>query len=185
MAICAALDSTTTLEFIDQPLSDIFLFLGEEKGIQIVIDKRGLDDLGVAVDTPVRIELRDISLRAALDHMLREFDLTYVVWKETLLITSVDMYLEGNLQTVKVYPVSDLLRSVDDGMVEYDVLVDTIRTVIEPDSWRVAGGTGDIETIAGTLVVSQTDRIHEKIERLLVILRAVGNPELSPRAQTE
>ena len=183
--IRAALDSSTTLEFFQQPLSEIFRFVGDKKGIQIVIDKRALDDLGIATDTPITIDLRDISFRAALVHMLQEFDLTFVVWNETLLITNVDESLEGNFQTVKVYPVADLLRKMDDGMVEYDVLVDTIRTVIEPDSWRVAGGTGDIETIAGTLVVGHTDRVHEKIERLLWILRAVGNPELSPQAPTK
>lgn len=181
-AIRAALDKSADSVFIDQPLSEVITFLGQEHGIQIVIDTRALDNLGISTDTPMTIQLSNISLRAALEHMLHDLDLTFVVWNETLLVTSVDEVEDSSrFHSVKVYPVSDLLRKAENGSLEYDVLTKTITTVIEPDSWRSAGGTGDIKTIAGTLVVTQTERTHEKIEQLLGILRDVGEPELSPR----
>ena len=185
-AIRAALDKSTDLVFIEQPLVEVLAFIGEEHGIQTFIDKRALDDLGLATDTPITIELSNISLRAGLEYMLHDLDLTFVVFRETLFITTVDAVLDSSrYHTVKVYPVSGLLRRAEDGSLEYDVLADTITTVIEPDSWRSAGGTGDIKTIAGTLVVTQTERTHEKIEQLLGILRHVGEPELSPRPKPE
>ena len=41
-----ALDSSTSLDFIDAPLSDVFSFIEHEKKVQIVIDERAFDDLG-------------------------------------------------------------------------------------------------------------------------------------------
>jgi len=49
-------------------------------------------------------------------------------------------------------------------------LIDVIRTVA-PDSWQEAGGPASIRHIAGQLVISQTQRAHEQITRLLMVLR--------------
>ena len=117
--------------------------------------------------------------------MLRPYDLTFLVWREVLLITSLDAALDGNYHTVKVYPVSDLLRKTADGSFDCALLANAITGTIEPDSWRDAGGTGTLKVIAGTLIIAQPDSTHAQIEKLLCILRRVGNPALSPRTEIE
>jgi len=101
------LENPTTLEFVDEPLSGVMLYLRDLHDIQIVVDERALDQLGLSSDTPITVNLRDISLRSALRLMLRELDLTYLVQDEVLLITTIDD--AADRLTTKVYPVADLV----------------------------------------------------------------------------
>lgn len=50
-------------------------------------------------------------------------------------------------------------------------LVEVITCSVESDSWDVYGGHGCISEIGGVLVISQTERVHYKIERLLEKIR--------------
>jgi hypothetical protein len=63
-------------------------------------------------------------------------------------------------------------------------LMDVIR-MVAPDSWEPAGGPADIRHIAGQLVISQTQRTHEQITRLLMALRGDLPPlPIGPAAPT-
>jgi len=108
--ISEALKSPTQLEFIETPLSDVVSYLKDYHDIEIQLDKKALDDGGVATDTPVSKNLKGISLRSALRLTLRELNLTYVIQDEVLLITTPEE-AEQRL-TVKVYPVADLVLPV-------------------------------------------------------------------------
>jgi hypothetical protein len=56
-------------------------------------------------------------------------------------------------------------------------LCDSMMTVVDPTSWRDAGGSiGHIRVADGRLVVCQSRRAHRQIERLLNDLRACGTP---------
>ena len=106
--IRAELEKPTTIQFVDEPLSGVITYLGDLHGIQIVIDQKALDTQGdVTSDTPVTVDLKDISLRSALRLMLSELDLTYLIQDEVLLITTEDDASER--LTTKVYPVADLV----------------------------------------------------------------------------
>lgn len=52
-------------------------------------------------------------------------------------------------------------------------LLDVVRSVIDPPSWRENGGTSAIEVFDGIMVVTQTPENHEKLESLLDKMRAV------------
>ena len=104
------LHAPTTLEFIDTPLSEVVAYLKDLHGIEIQLDKKALEELGVAADTPVTKDLKGISLRSALRLMLGELDLTYLITDEVLLITSKDR--RDNELTTKVYPVADLVLPI-------------------------------------------------------------------------
>jgi hypothetical protein len=58
-----------------------------------------------------------------------------------------------------------------------DDLIELIKTCVRPTSWDDTGGAGSIYPVAGALVISQTQEVHEEIEDLLCNLRA-GNPQL-------
>lgn len=101
------LDEPTTIEFIDTPLEDVLNYLEDLHEIEIEIDQRALDDLGIDSGTPINRNLTGISLRSALRLILSDLDLTYIIDNEVLMITSVEE-AETRLVT-KVYPVADLV----------------------------------------------------------------------------
>ncbi len=111
--IFQALNDSTTLEFIETPLADVVDYLKDLHGIEIQIDHRALEDVGIGSDTPITRNLKGITLRSALRLMLKEMDLTYVVRDEVLLITTPEE-AESEL-TTKVYPVADLVLPISSG----------------------------------------------------------------------
>jgi hypothetical protein len=53
-----------------------------------------------------------------------------------------------------------------------DDLIDTITGCIKPTSWADVGAPGSISPMGGMLVISQTEEIHQEIEKFLDNLRA-------------
>ena len=109
----AALDEQlkSPLQYEDQPLNEVIDTLQEEYDIPILFDVAALEEVAIAPETEVTINLRDISLRSALNLMLRQpglEDLTVVIDEEVLLITTEEKANEK--LTVEVYRVDDLIR---------------------------------------------------------------------------
>lgn len=105
--ILSELKKPTELDFVDTPLSEVVNYLKDRHQIEIQLDQRALQDVGVDTNTPITKSLRGISLRSALRLLLRELDLTYVIKDEVLLITTPEQ--AGNDLVLKVYPVADLV----------------------------------------------------------------------------
>lgn len=89
-----ALGSNTRLEFIETPLADVVQFLSDLHQINIVVDRRALQQAGIdtSLDAPVTVNLRDVTLRSALHLTLRSVDLgdrelTFELRNEVLSIT--------------------------------------------------------------------------------------------------
>jgi hypothetical protein len=167
------------LEFIETPLNQIANVLSEDYDIPIVFDVTALDAVASSPEVEASIQIGNVSLRSALDLMLRnagEGDLTYIIDNEVLLITTQEE-AEKRLE-VRVYRVDDLVRFKlpysDEDEVDFDSLIDLIVATIEHESWMENGtGEGDIQPFpAGIIVVSQTRRVHDKINELLERLRA-------------
>ncbi len=64
------------------------------------------------------------------------------------------------------------------GSVEYDFdpLMDTIGATIAPQTWDMVGGPGSVQGYDASiaLVVSQTDEVHQSLEKLLAQVRRVA-----------
>lgn len=86
--ILAALDDKTELEFVDQPLSDVIDYLKERHGIEIQLDHKALTDAGLGTDAPITKHVKAIRLESALDLVLGDLDLTFLVRDEVMFITS-------------------------------------------------------------------------------------------------
>lgn len=112
--ILNALEEPTTLEFIETPLQDVIDYLKDLHSIEIQVDNRALEDVGIGSDTPITRNLKGITLRSALRLMLKELDLTYVIQDEVLSITTPEE-AESQLLT-KVYPVADLVLPISAGV---------------------------------------------------------------------
>ena len=54
---------------------------------------------------------------------------------------------------------------------DYDALIDLLTTTVEPQTWDDVGGDGSVAVYNGLLVVRQTPKTHQKVERVLNMLR--------------
>jgi hypothetical protein len=139
-----ALSSPTELEFIETPLQDVVDYLKDYHKIEIQLDEKALEDLGVGKDIPVTKNLHGLSLRSALNLLLPKLGLTYVVQNEVLLITTAED--AANRLSTKVYPVADLTGSAGEPaerQAKLEALLHTITTTVAPDTWRSGGVVPD------------------------------------------
>jgi hypothetical protein len=178
MAIKQALAEKTCLEFRDTPLCDVVEYLKDQHHIEIQLDKKAMDDVGVAPDVPITRSVKGVSLRSGLKLLLDDLGLTFEIRSEVLMITTPEK-AEAHLTTV-VYDVADLVTCRDEKgelWEDYDQLIETITSTIKPTTWDSVGGPGSIApgtfNSAKVLVISQTDDIHEEIDSLLENIRDV------------
>lgn len=119
------------------------------------------DDVPVSEvpDTNVTItrSVRNVSLRSALYLLLDDFDLTFVVTNDVLLITTKDKAAE-NLQVV-LYPFT----------ADHDLrsLADIVQNTVAPQTWNSVGGPGAIQPVGRFLCISQTEQVHYQVRQLL------------------
>lgn len=170
--IQAALDMEIDFECLDNPLSDVADHLAQSLGIDVLLDRKALEDFGIDTDIPITKKLTGISTRSALRLILNDLDLTYMIRDRALWITTPEE-AEWRLIT-RVYNVGDIVNAA--GVVEergndQSTLAETIMYIFDPDSWDDVGGPGSIEAIYGSLVISQTHGVHEEIESLLAAYR--------------
>jgi hypothetical protein len=181
--IRVALRSKTAVDFVETPLSDVVKFLKDKHDIEIHLDKSALEDVGIAADSPITWNLKGISLKSVLRLMLRELDLTYTVRDEVLLITTPEV--AGASLCVRLYGVGDLVR-IDESLpissdnIDFQPLIALVQTMVAPPSWEEQGGPAAVIGFAPTrsLVVSQTDEVHEQIEKLLTMVRKFRQDQL-------
>ena len=91
--------------------------------------------------------------------------------------------LTSNSLVRVVYPVADLVLPVGhqetgSSVADFDSLIDLIVSTIERDSWMENGmGSGEIQPFPAnkSLVISQTQRVHQQISDLLNQLRRFQN----------
>jgi len=172
---------TTELHFEETQLEDVVQFLRDKHDLQIVLDRRALDQLGLTVDVPITMHVEGITLRSALNRMLEQYDLTFLVRHETLEITTIDTAAEK--WEVRIYPVGDLVEWQDcfewqETDVEkigrcrdFDSLIGIIVTTIDSMTWPDVGGPPPIEIYRDSLVIEQSETTHHKICGLLKALR--------------
>jgi hypothetical protein len=170
--IQAALDSETSFEFTELPLTDVVRYLSEKHGIEIQLDTKVMEEASIDIDTPVTRSLKGITLRSALRLMLGPLDLAYVIKDEMLLITTTKAAESEKM--VRIYPVGDLIApdAADKQGLEVAALIKIVEGSVEPKSWRGNGDT-DIQPWASgqALVIRQASAAHEEIELLLAGLR--------------
>jgi hypothetical protein len=186
-AIKEALAQPTEMDFVNSPLSDVADYFKDYHGVTIQIDQKSLREANVDSATLVTMKLKGVTLRSALNLILKEIGLTWTIRDEVLLITTPEAADEQ--LTTKVLDVSDLVvyRDKDDKLWDdYDSLIEAITTIVKPTSWDATGGPG---TIAGAslgtakvLVVSQAWDVHEEVAQLLADIREVAKKHADEKA---
>lgn len=192
----AALRADTEANFPEIPLDEVMTYFSELHNVPIVIQRKDLEQIDVALDQPIDASLKDISLKNALIQILDPIELTYVVDRDLILITSKEK--AAQMLKPRVYPVGDLCRSGPD---DYQILAEGIRNSnlgdwkweelhvapggmgggLGPQRRQVvnqAGGTISEVAESQSLVISQTYHAHNAIVELLTQLRQARAAQL-------
>lgn len=180
-AIRRALQKKISLEFSETPLVEVVEYLKELLQVDIQVDMKSLEDEGLDTGAPISLKVSGISAVAALDLMLRDLDLTYRIEDDYLLILT--QTAEREQMQLKIYDVADLLS--DDSTC--DDIIESITSVISPESWSEVGGWGSICAFENAgmkvLVVGQTKQINDNIAKLLADLRKIRHKENATAAK--
>ena len=192
MKIQQALLEPVDVNFENQPLGVVLDTLARMTGVNVHIDRAGLNAEGVASETPVSIALsQPVSLRSALNLILEELRLSYVIRNEVLLITSeqardTDVYQE-------VYNVADLVIGIPNFVPGFNVgLPSAIRDahdVMAPQGFGAMNGAASMPlTMASTdLLPGQPNTSvlsQMPLDDLLPGASSLGNnPTITPGGQ--
>lgn len=186
-AVEQALASRVTMEGTpDQPIGDFAALLRTKFNINVIIDHRALDDVGLGSDTPMGpFQFEGVELERILELVLRELDLTFMLRGPVLVITTPEE-AENHLDT-HVYPVHDLISwgpyKGNPNFADYDTLIENITSVVAPDTWDDVGGAGAIEACpySQSLIISQTRQVHKEVRALLKTLRKAKGLQPEPQ----
>jgi hypothetical protein len=180
------------LQYEDQPLNEILELLSQEYELPIMIDQRALENFGISPDVEVTVNLRNMSLRSALNLLLRQpaaEDLVYTIDNEVLMITT-EEYANDRM-TVAVHRVDDLLKDnfqfAPGQQSPYSPLVQVITSCVKSHTWAIngSGGEGQVHLMQpGILVVSQTKPVQDEVVALLDKLRKTRAEMESATEQT-
>jgi RNA polymerase sigma factor (sigma-70 family) len=156
----------TPIDFVEQPLRDVAAFLSEEYGFPILIDQPALDAEGSSPDLPVTLQVKNVSLRSALNLMLKNNpgQLSYIVDNEVLVITSAEE-AAAHMEAV-IYDLGQITELLGSNIEEVSKI---ISETVARDAWEVNGtGEGTMQPLSNRyLVISQSQAVHEDIAKLL------------------
>lgn len=170
------LTEPTAFRFSKTPLEEALASLAEQHDVRIDLNRSSLSDLGISPDVPVTLKLTDVSLRSALELILPQLDLTYLVDSGRLLIESIEE--SEDRKCVVIYPLGDLIGSNRDQSVNvFDELIVLIVCMVNPTSWGEMTGPGEIAEFRDLLILPQTEKTHNEIINLLTGLRKVSRVE--------
>jgi len=152
--------------------------LREQFKINVVIDHRALDEVGLRGKTPIdaKLQLEGVAFEDALLMILEELELTFLLRDVVVVITTPER-AEEHLD-IHVYPVADLVSwdqtsASAEYYADYDTLIATITSSVAPDMWDEVGGAGSIESYPASqsLVIAQSRQVHAQIRALIETLR--------------
>jgi hypothetical protein len=94
-----ALDQTTDLEITDQPLHLAVNQLREQTKVNFVIDRQVIALMGMDPEQmPVNVKVQNTKLRSGLRSMLGQYQLTYAIVGDAVVITTEDMAIYRQLR---------------------------------------------------------------------------------------
>jgi hypothetical protein len=177
-------------QFNETPLRDAMAQVKGTLRIPLVLDTRALEDAGIDIETPITFDTQGISARAALRRILADYDLTWMIRDEALVITTRER--ASDKLSMRLYAVP--WGYAETVPVDFQSLIDLIQNAIGgPAAWADGGGPGSIRPWDGAtdpvLVVAQTEEVHDEIEAMLRglhqrALAEFGGPDDIPASKT-
>jgi hypothetical protein len=173
-AILKILDSTLDAKYEGNSLEEIIDHLRKVTKVDIVVDKRALEEAGASYESKVTVKMKS-SVRTILKRILADLNLTYVVKEEAILITSRER--ASQMMTTKTYYLGDLASVTNSRIPPYvsralaiqniNNLINTMTSTVDPQSWKVnnpdAVGIIAFDPINMSLTIKQAAEIHYKL----------------------
>ncbi len=142
--------------FQGTPLVQAIDILGQEAGINIAFDARGMAAEGVDPEVPVNLNLREpVSLQSALDLILSNYNLTYIIESEVIKITGKSQ-AAPKLNRIQYY-VGDLVTPIPNFQGVNPITVMSAGGVVSTAGMGLSGQTGSVGQMQGALGANTTN----------------------------
>jgi hypothetical protein len=169
-AILDALNSPVSVDFPNARFDEVIKALEKATGQTILIDQQSLNEANVTYETPVKLQLKNVTFRTALRKVLSDLGLTYVIKDQTIQVMtpprakdlmSVQTYYIGDLLFVAGFTLPPALSQLQMAQTVAQ-LIDLIQRTVDPPSWQINGGPGSITFFPATmsLVIKQSAEMH-------------------------
>lgn len=164
-----ALETPSTANFRDTPLSKILPFLERKAKVKLAVDHRGLADVGLTLDAPANLSaVKPEPLAALLSSLLEPLELGWrVVDGKTIAINSKEAL--HRTHELEVFPLAELVPQ----KISAADLLKRLPGENAPDQWRPQGpGRFAYDSASNSLVVVQPQALQVEVAEWLVsILR--------------
>lgn len=172
-------EKVPAIRFGQTTLAELVDFLGQLAGLEITLDPQALAEAQVQPDEALSVDLKNTTVRDVLESVLAERGLGFVVQGNQVLVTNARR--QQAVLAKATYEVADLTGGDPQAQAQLAALV---QRLVEPSSWREAGGKGSLEIVAGRLVVEQNASVQRQVLSLCEKLRvARGKAPLSSPGQ--
>lgn len=161
----AALSKKTTTDYYELPLKDAIMHLADAFQIPIVLEKKAMFEFGMSDEDPVSLALNDVRLDSALNIILGQLNLTYLVEDGVLKVTPVQTAVD-RIQT-KVYDP----QIPDEALKEYRNQYMELIQAIDPYNCQK---THAVAIIGGKIVLIADYQTHRKVSDLFTKLKESG-----------
>lgn len=172
--ILAALEKRIAFDAKEMPLADVIARVAKETGVDIRLDRESFTEKDTSPNSPISFVMVDVSARTVMKHLLKYFELEWVVRDGLLWITSYDEANSPDFLTIRVHDISDLIGQ-NAQAADCKPLVPILEQTVGQHSWQTNGRPGGAAVVAhggrAALVVSQQFSVHEEIESVLAELR--------------
>jgi hypothetical protein len=162
-SLLRSLDSAISLKFTNHRLQDVVDYLQDRTGQTIILDKTAMDDAGLSYDSPVTVNLKNVTVRTALRKIFRDLGLTFVVKDEVIQVVSPAQ--AAQMMRTQIYYVGDLVSNV----FQAAALIELIQSTVAPQSWEAHGGAGTIayDPVRQALIIKQSAEFHPVLSSAL------------------
>jgi type II secretory pathway component GspD/PulD (secretin) len=146
--------------------------LGKQFGIPILIDQKALVSVGVTLDTPVTLELRDAKFSTILNLMLEPLELISELQRDGSMKITSQRAGRGVVRSQSYEVLNLVSKQTVNGVkvIDSSSLIQIVQA-IDPSSWQSSGGFGMARyNPSGQLEISQNEINHKLLRQLFADL---------------
>jgi len=180
-----ALAKPTRIEFNETQFKDAVQYLADTHEINIEVDWLRIQDAptNVGPDRAVTRVLKGTSLASALNLLLGDLGVTYIIENEVLLITSIEK--AQRTSTPRIYDLAGSVREAD-----RDLLPKAVELVLDPPVVAADGKplptSSRMLAFGDKLILRGSQPEHERVSKLLSKLReSPKKPAAEPEAAVD
>lgn len=167
-------DRASEANFNANALGDVFKFLASQSGLDLVVDRRAMENRGLSLEEPISLELanpRPVS--QILELVAHQFE-TPFAWRVHDQILEISMPEEFDRREIVLasFDVQAVLDRICEDTGDVDVATSRLESLVidyvEPEAWTSVGGDlANLRIVGGRMFVKAPSRFHQPIEWML------------------